>query len=97
MRIGKPLRLRPSLIGLGITILLSARASPTLAQDRDGVREPPGPRVSRASDPVTLTFVFLGCNRIQHADWKATKAEIQPRTSLSSSKRSGTSPASSRG
>ncbi|MBV8076592.1 MAG: metallophosphoesterase [Planctomycetaceae bacterium] len=76
MRIGKPLRLRPSLIGLGITILLSVGASPTPtpAQVRDGAQEPPGPRVSHASDPVTLTFVFLGCNRIQHSDWKATKA-----------------------
>jgi len=37
----------------------------------------PGPGRSAASnavyDPIKLSFLFMGCNRIQHADWKANK------------------------
>ena len=28
-----------------------------------------------ARDPVKLSFVFMGCNRIQHKDWKKIKAD----------------------
>src|SRR4051794_16624359 len=28
---------------------------------------------ARADDPVSLSFVILGCNRIQHRDWKGIK------------------------
>ena len=28
-----------------------------------------------ARDPIKLSFVFMGCNRIQHKDWKKTKAD----------------------
>ena len=58
---------RPSLFGLCLATMFPA-SGPAFGQAR---AEP----AARAADPVKLTFVFMGCNRIQHKDWKKIKAD----------------------
>ena len=56
-------------------VLFSAWGGPCLGQTRASASAQPAdtgslsiPRV--ADDPVKLSFLFMGCNRIQHSDWK---------------------------
>ena len=52
---------------VGMAFLCFA-GSPALA-------ESPTERAGFARDPVKLSFIFMGCNRIQHKDWKKIKAD----------------------
>ncbi|MFI5457519.1 MAG: metallophosphoesterase [Isosphaerales bacterium] len=58
---------RAPLVGL-LLVLLCATGGPCLGQAQSGPTDP-------AQDSVKLSFVFLGCNRIQHKDWKKSKAD----------------------
>ena len=56
-------------------VLFSAWGGPCLGQTLASSSAQPAdtgslslPRV--AGDPVKLSFLFMGCNRIQHSDWK---------------------------
>ncbi len=47
-------------------VLLCALGCPSFGAAQAGAAD-------AAQDPVKLSFVFMGCNRIQHSDWKTIK------------------------
>jgi hypothetical protein len=55
-------------LGFVGSVLLWVAVSPIFGQS-------PTSPAGFARDPVKLSFVFMGCNRIQHKDWKKIKAE----------------------
>jgi hypothetical protein len=49
-------------------VFLSVAGGPSFGQTRANSAD-------RAQDPLKLSFVFMGCNRIQHSDWKTIKKD----------------------